>query len=470
MSGVLFNRYISASQKVEEWNESLEKEVLNRTTELQRLKEDIEAVFSTSGDGIVKFSLDLQPLSFNDSFCSLFGYSRDEMEKMDIETFYDDDDLDLILKNRIIALKTGYISFRTKAKHKNGNYMYLNVTSTTMRDQKGEPTAIVANMKNITKEVVAEKQLLEAKNNLEGIFTALPDLYFRLDKKGTYLDYYGSENLLYRSKAELIGSTVYEILPKNVSERIMKPLNTVIKEKKRITVDYELEINGELKSFEAAILPFHNNQVICGVKDITVRKQAEKKLRKREKQYRALVENMEDVVLIVGLDRKILFMNHSLLTFLGKRFSDVVGKKLTSVLKENSFPVLEDVLENVIRSTQGETVDVEIDFGQFPLWFEFSFIPQVNEARELYSILCIGRDTTERIQYEIDLQKNITKLRNQKKQLSHLTEKMVNIQEGERKKISLELHDDIGQAMTVISILLESFRSDIKNDKELEKK
>jgi PAS domain S-box-containing protein len=470
MAAVLFNHYINAQKKVEKWNETLEREVTQRTRELRKLNKDIETIFTTSGDGIAKFSLDLELQRFNNSFCNLFGYTRKEVENLNIETYYDEEDLLVVLENRALVLEKGYASFRVKAKHKDGRYIYLNITGATINNSSGNPTAIVINMKNVTGEVKAEKKLMESKENLEAIFTALPDLYFRFNKHGTYLDYYGQKDLLYGSESKLIGKTVAETLPRNVSDIIMNALGVVIKEKKRVTVEYELEIKGTHKVFEAAVLPFHEDEVISGVRDITDRKRVEKSLQSSEGQYRSLVENMEDIVFIIDSDHVILFANYSLLTFLSKTSHEIVGRRISDVLKEKNTPVIEETLDGIIRSGHGEKIDVQIDFKQFPLWFEFSFIPQPDEGGSLFSILCIGRDTTERIQYEIDLKESINKLRQQRKQLQRLTNEMVYIQEGERKKISLELHDDIGQAMTAINMTLESIRSDVTNEKTLENK
>ena len=470
MSGVLLNRYINASNKVEQWNEALERKVLQRTSELHKLNEDINTIFFTSGDGIAKFSLDLKLQRFNDSFCNLFGYTRKEVEQLDIQAYYDKEDLNVVLENRALVLENGYASFRVKAKHKNGQYIYLTITGATIKNSRDEPKAIVINLKNITGEVMAEKKLLESKENLEAIFTALPDLYFRLDSHGTYLDYYGPENLLYKSKGELIGTTVGDALPKNVSKKIMNALNTVINDKRRMIIEYELEIRGKRKVFEAAILPFHKNEAISGVRDITDRKSVEQDLRISEEQYRALVENMEDIVFIINPDHVILFANYSILTYLGKSSHEIVGQPLSKVLKEKGVPVIEETVDRVLGSGQGEKIDIQIDFEQFPLWFEFSLIPQPDENKSLFSILCIGRDTTERTQYEVDLKESIHKLRQQRKQLQRLTNEMVHVQESERKKISLELHDDIGQAMTAINMTLESIRTDVSNEKKLEKK
>ena len=81
MAVLLFNRFILASEKVEKWNEELEKEVQNKTQNLRRVKEDLEAVFTSSGNGIAKFSLNLELETYNKAYCDIFGYSEEEIKK-----------------------------------------------------------------------------------------------------------------------------------------------------------------------------------------------------------------------------------------------------------------------------------------------------------------------------------------------------------------------------------------------------
>jgi len=61
---------------------------------------------------------------------------------------------------------------------------------------------------------------------------------------------------------------------------------------------------------------------------------------------------------------------------------------------------------------------------------------------------------------EKDLKKTIQTLNDQRSRLQKLSSQMLHVQEEERKHLSQEIHDDIGQAMTSISVNLESIRTD----------
>jgi len=467
IAGLLFNRFIHATEKVEIWSEELEKEVLLQTKRLRETKNSLETVFSTSGDGIARMSLDLMLETYNKAYQNMFGFSKKELEYIKLNSFCDEENIQIIMESRKKLLIEGVVSFRIKSKRKDGNIIDLSVTSSLLRDSHNAPSGIIVNIKNITKEVEAEEKLLASKKNLEAIFNALPDLYFRVDENGTYLEYHGPENLLYKGGETIIGSTISSRLPKSVAEKVMSAIQEVLSDQKRITIEYELEIDNEPRIFEAAMLPFHKKEIISGVRDITDRRKTEKNLQKSEEQYRLLVENMEDIVFIINNDRRILFVNQSLIIFSSKQTSELIGESVSSLFKEKGTPIISETLNQIFESSEGEKIDVELDFSRFSLWFEFSLIPQFNTSNSLESILCIGREITEKRLQEQGLMQSVENLRVQRQQLRDLSKEMLLIQEKERKHISMELHDAIGQAMTAISLTLESIRTSDSNEKTI---
>ncbi len=467
IAGLLFNRFIRASDRVEKWSEELEKEVQDKTQNIRALKDDLEAVFSSSGNGIAKFSLNLELESYNKAYRDLFGYSDEELQTSDIKSFYNDKELEIVLLNRKKAIETGKASFRTTAIHKDGSKIHLSVTGTLMKNDEGDPIALVVNMKNITKEVDAENELRASNENLEAVFLALPDLYFRIDQKGQYLEYRGPEDQLYKPKDNILGSTISERLPKNSAKKVMEAIQVVVSQQKHVTIEYELDMPGGMRVFEAAMLPFHNNEIIAGVRDITDRRIAEESLLKSNEQYRSLVENMEDIVLVIDPNHKILFVNQSLLILNSNKTSAVLGHNISTHLTEKGTPVIAETIDRIVKSLHGEKIDVEITFSTFSSWFELSFVPQFDASNSLYSILCIGRDITEKIMYEQGLVQHVEKLQTQQHQLRKLSKEMLNIQEDERKYISMELHDEIGQSMTAINMTLQSIRTGELDDKKI---
>ena len=179
---------------------------------------------------------------------------------------------------------------------------------------------------------------------------------------------------------------------------------------------------------------------------------------------------MEDIVLVIDPNQKILFVNQSLLILNSKKTSAVLGQSISTVLAEKGTPIIAETVDRIIKSLYGEKIDVEISFSTFSSWFELEFVPQFDSSNSLYSILCIGRDTTEKILYEQGLVQHVEKLQTQRHQLRKLSKEMLNIQENERKYISMELHDEIGQSMTAINMTLQSIRTGELKDNKIKRR
>lgn len=129
-----------------------------------------------------------------------------------------------------------------------------------------------------------EEELIQKKSELEAIFMALPDLYFRIGSDGTYLDCYaGNKADLYIPKEEFMGKKVHEVFKGEVGISCLKKVQKVIKTKRMNITEYSLDMKKGLQYYEARILPLLDDQAIVIVRNITERKNMEWEMVKSEK-------------------------------------------------------------------------------------------------------------------------------------------------------------------------------------------
>jgi PAS domain S-box-containing protein len=118
----------------------------------------------------------------------------------------------------------------------------------------------------------------QSESRYRALLNAIPDLMFRMSRDGTYLDFKGDRDDLAVPPEELIGSNARDILPADVAERLLEGIAQALDTGEVATGDYELELNGVQRTFEARFVKDGDEAVLI-VRDISERKRQEGELR-----------------------------------------------------------------------------------------------------------------------------------------------------------------------------------------------
>jgi len=125
---------------------------------------------------------------------------------------------------------------------------------------------------------------------LQSIVDAFPDLYFKLDADGVYLDCWGGYRQdMYMPPHKILGNRVREVLPAPVAELYHQTIAQVLQTGQLVAIQYSLEIGGQHKDFEARLLPMPDNQVMAIARNISELRQVEI----AEHEQRVLVEALQ---------------------------------------------------------------------------------------------------------------------------------------------------------------------------------
>ncbi|MBW4641695.1 MAG: PAS domain-containing protein [Goleter apudmare HA4340-LM2] len=130
--------------------------------------------------------------------------------------------------------------------------------------------------KGICDRITTEAQLLQTISDLQEIFQAFPDLYFRLGNDGTILSYHSRENSKsHWTSAQLIGERIQYIMPLDIGHKLDQGILQLHKSNSLVTIEYSLPIADRVESFEARLLPSIQNQIIVIIRNITESKQTQ---------------------------------------------------------------------------------------------------------------------------------------------------------------------------------------------------
>lgn len=116
------------------------------------------------------------------------------------------------------------------------------------------------------------------------VLSVIPDRVFRIGREMRYLDYFGPPESLLLPAADLIGKTVREALPADLTVRVERAVNEARETRLPVRLDYDLPIAGALRSFEATFAPGVDGEVVVVSRDVTDRK------REREELHRVLAD------------------------------------------------------------------------------------------------------------------------------------------------------------------------------------
>jgi PAS domain S-box-containing protein len=194
----------------------------------------------------------------------------------------------------------------------------------------GERTAELAETNMALEEEFAEREraedeLRQRTSELEAVFEALPDVYFRLDRDGVILDCRGSQNVGFMTAWEAACRSMDELLPEEQVALLRAGVREVERTGELVCVDLALTVDGAERDFEARLLPFSDGQVITVVRDVTTEKKTERKLQRREEHFRRLIENAYDMIQLVDASGVISYTGPSVQRLLGYSPDEICG-------------------------------------------------------------------------------------------------------------------------------------------------
>src|SRR5688572_16892572 len=121
----------------------------------------------------------------------------------------------------------------------------------------------------------------------DAIVSALPDLMFLQTIDGVYLDCHAADpSRLYLFPEQFLGRNMRDVLPPAALRELAPAFARVAGATKPVVVEYDLELSGGTRRFEARLVRSNNNQILTLVRDVTEHAEAAAALRESAERYR----------------------------------------------------------------------------------------------------------------------------------------------------------------------------------------
>ncbi|MHA1909826.1 MAG: ATP-binding protein, partial [Candidatus Thorarchaeota archaeon] len=147
---------------------------------------------------------------------------------------------------------------------------------------------------DITEEVVAFAEIQESERKHRLLVESMHDMVFVFDSEDKYSEYYASsDHYLYRPAEQFLGRHVSEVLPEEISTTFLSTSESIRRNGKPLSIEYQLEIEGKIEWFEAT-LSIHDDgrSIVSVVRNITTRKQKEHELRTASDFLEKVIESL----------------------------------------------------------------------------------------------------------------------------------------------------------------------------------
>jgi len=466
-------------------------EALKESEEKYRLLvENANEIIAVAQEGRVKF--------INPRIKEILGYSPEEVDNINFSHFIHPDDRKIVMKNFQNRLK-GHdapksYNLRVVDKYKQTKWLAANAV---LIPWENEP-ATLAFLTDITERKNAEEALRESEQRYRQVVENLNEGIWLIDENS-------NTTFVNDRMAEILGYTIDEMMGKHlfsfmdeggikIGQRYLERRKHGIKE----SHDFEfLKKDGSRVYALLEASPIFDEKgnykgAIAGVMDITERKRIEKALKQSEQQYKSLYsmvrlmcDNVPDLIWAKDMNKRFIFANKAICQKLlnaentdepiGKTdmyFADRERRAYREDPDYHTFgEICQDSDEAVMKSKKPERFD---EFGNVKgkfLYLDVHKAPFWDEQKNCIGTVGCGRDVTkekkleeERKQFELELIKSREVLRK-------LFANLQSVREEERTRISREIHDELGQALTALKMDLYWLDNKlVSDDKVLQKK
>ena len=251
----------------------------------------------------------------------------------------------------------------------------------------------------------ARAQMEEEAAEQSALFNAITEVFFVIDRYGTYQKVAPTnDELLARSRQELIGRRVQEVLPAPVAALALSSISKALSTGGKVEIEYPLELDGKTVWFAGTVNPLVEDKVLWVVRDISDTKVAAEAIKESEARFRNLVEHSPQAVTLHA-EGRLLYANPACANLLGYPASDqLIGEPILRFITRETAARFVDSLVSLVR-TATRAPACECQFRRVNdarvLDVEVTSVPVTYNGRA--GVLSILHDVTERKQLEQQL-------------------------------------------------------------------
>ncbi|MDO8887519.1 MAG: PAS domain S-box protein [Hydrogenophaga sp.] len=222
------------------------------TVLIQQGKQQLEDTFEQGATGMTHSHLNGEWIRINQTYCDIFGYTKDEMLKMHFRDFTHPDDLevDLAQFHRALNDEIHHYSFEKRYIHKLGHVVWAYLTISLVRKATGEADYVIAvvqdisALKNAEQALRTSEHLLRQAHELAGLASWQADVAAR---RFTTLS--GSHEILGLPQADFTDAELLALTHPEDRPQVLRLWALAVQGKAEYDIEYRLQFDDEWRWF-----------------------------------------------------------------------------------------------------------------------------------------------------------------------------------------------------------------------------
>jgi PAS domain S-box-containing protein len=290
-----------------------------------------------------------------------FGYRRDELLGQKVTNIIPEGFAERLVSDGLrstedaLAQQIG-TGIELTARRKDGSEFPIELMLSPLESAEG--TLVTAAIRNISVRKTAERHLAQMEGRYRGLLEAAPDAMVVVNQGGeiVLLNVQAEKQFGYR-RDELLGQKVTNIIPEGFAERLVSDGLRSTEDALAQQIGTGIELTARRKDgsefpIELMLSPLKSPEgtlVTAAIRDIGVRKTAERHLAQMEGRYRGLLEAAPDAMVVVNQGGEIVLLNVQAEKQFGYRRDELLGQKVTNIIPEG---FAERLVSDGLRSTE----------------------------------------------------------------------------------------------------------------------
>lgn len=255
-------------------------------TERRRAERDLaeserkyRTIVDTTSEGVWMVDADTKTTFVNRQMAAMLGYTPEEMMGRPMYDFMDET-ARALAKQRQIERRKGLVEqFDARLQRKDGSDIWTSISATPLKDEAGDFIGSFGMVSDISARKRAEQALRESETRIRALLDSNPDVIFRMDEEGNFLDLHAAKSTGFPfQRDEILGRNVAEFYGEEAQRTHRQYARDALRTGELQIAEYKVSVDGRDIYLESRFVRSGEHEVVVNVRDITERVTLEREL------------------------------------------------------------------------------------------------------------------------------------------------------------------------------------------------